>query len=375
MPEPEHGRPISVVLDTNVLQKQGWSLGSDPMRVLEHQSGSGALAPYVPEVVRLELEEHGTKAAETAANRYRSVVEMLQQLGAGHDLDPTAELKTDAYPARLTDRLAELGADILPTPDVPHADVMRRAIAGRKPFKLDGARGYKDTLIWLTVIDLLNSKGPPIALVSDDPDFRDDPKSDELAADLIDDLERAGYPADAVRVYRSISQLIAGEVPEIQQFIARFAERLRTDEPFRDLLTASMIVLCDEEGPAFLERRIVVSAPFQVAAVRLQSFEPTQPPRIEAAGEAADGSRPVELSIEGTVEVSVSFEPQDAQLPLATPLRSQGQSVLVTQDTLAVEWMFDGKFAEGTDAVADLRLAGMDVETVSYTVRLTKSVP
>lgn len=43
--------------------------------------------------------------------------------------------------------------------DVPHADVVNRALARKKPFDADGAAGYRDCLMWLSLLRHLEEQG------------------------------------------------------------------------------------------------------------------------------------------------------------------------------------------------------------------------
>ncbi len=62
----------------------------------------------------------------------------------------------DARPDRLVDGLLGGGAGftILPYPDLPHREVARRALARRRPFDPLGHDGYRDALVWESVLAL-----------------------------------------------------------------------------------------------------------------------------------------------------------------------------------------------------------------------------
>jgi hypothetical protein len=79
---------------------------------------------------------------------------------------------SDGYEAGLRERLDELGIVIQRTPEVDHMEIARRASAGRTPFtrNKDGKTkdGYRDTLIWLTVIAVAQQNpSDEVWLVSD----------------------------------------------------------------------------------------------------------------------------------------------------------------------------------------------------------------
>ena len=80
--------------------------------------------------------------------------------------------ESDEYEEWLPRRLVELGIEIEPVPAVEHMEIARRASAGRTPFtrNKDGKTkdGYRDTLIWLTVLAVAKANpGEQVWLVSD----------------------------------------------------------------------------------------------------------------------------------------------------------------------------------------------------------------
>jgi PIN domain len=345
--------PLRVVFDTNILQSEGWALSSTHMVVLEHEAKDGALALYVPEVVRLELEFHGVATAAEGVGQYRNLVRSLSQLGAADDLQTDVRLAADAYPARLSQRLEELHAEILPLPSVSHEQVLKRAIAGRRPFK--GGRGYKDTLIWLTVLALIDRVGPPVVLITNDDDFLE---GHDVARDLHEDLERAGHPRDAVRVHRSVGEFVAKEIPRVRHVIAEMTRRLDEDEGFRGQLLAEMIALADERGPALLEPHLLEHRDLRPYAIRFRPFQPSAPPKVDETIELAGGQLELSLSLAGHLELLFSFDQQDSGLPLLMPLRSSGSSELVLRTSLDVEFAFAARYTEATGSISNLELTG-----------------
>ncbi|WP_072802412.1 PIN domain-containing protein [Rhodococcoides yunnanense] len=75
-----------------------------------------------------------------------------------HDLS----LGVSGYEIALRNRISELEAEVVSLPDtIDHTDIARRASERRAPYGVAGNRddgqakdGYRDTLIWLTVLDV-----------------------------------------------------------------------------------------------------------------------------------------------------------------------------------------------------------------------------
>jgi hypothetical protein len=61
------------------------------------------------------------------------------------------------YPKRARKALGEVGVTLLETPSVAHDVVARRAIARRRPFNESGS-GYRDTLHWMSVLEIVRER-------------------------------------------------------------------------------------------------------------------------------------------------------------------------------------------------------------------------
>lgn len=95
---------------------------------------------------------------------------------------------------------------VLPYPDVTHEALVDRDLSRRKPFT-DKGKGYRDALIWLSLVEALRRAGGPkrVALVSGN--SKDFTENDMLHADLASDLRAKGAPEHAITVFASLDQL------------------------------------------------------------------------------------------------------------------------------------------------------------------------
>ena len=326
--KPTTDRALPVVADTNPLESQGWDLTSGSLRIVEHECREGRFALYLPEVVLSELKAHAAIEARTAATRYAQDVRTLRQLGELQGApDPVA--LTAAYPARLDRRVAEFGATVVPIPDITHRELLERALFRRKPFGEKKDTGYKDTLIWLTVLQVAREQGAPVAFVTSDGDFRD---GDQLALGLRDDLANAGLPPDGVQLYRTFSDFIDAKVPNVPELQQRFEFRIRREPDLREMLTAYLVAAADENGPALIEPFLVNIPALQPRDVSYGSFQPIDDePTVSRAASASDEYDVFEVTIKGHVPVTLYME---AEPRAATPL------VLPVVDDVEVEYAF-----------------------------------
>ena len=87
-------------------------------------------------------------------------------------------------------------AKITPYPDISHEIIARRALDRRKPFDVRGHNGYRDTLLWISVLSAATDS--KVMFVSDNSaDFaKNKQMPTELADDLLKDLTAAGHGED-----------------------------------------------------------------------------------------------------------------------------------------------------------------------------------
>ena len=127
----------------------------------------GDVSVVVPDVVIREAARHFGPAVKTDLVPTKRRLKMLQALGLTDlpDLDVVSEAIGDPgefYVDRLRKRLEDHGAAISPLPAVGHEQLVSRDLAGRKPFRAaskgeKGGRGYRDALIWETILELVRS--------------------------------------------------------------------------------------------------------------------------------------------------------------------------------------------------------------------------
>lgn len=203
-----------IVVDANVLvsdkgrQKPVWS-----------DAPANGDRFLVPEVAFLEFVAHrgreldGLISALKAAPSIHSAVR-----GRGHLAREIEELKLARPHVEQTERemFAFEKIDIVPLPDgIMHLDLVRRAADRIRPFNDQGNGGYRDTLIWLTVLELAKSNpDDEVVLVSNDSTaFATSKNSPELHRCLADELKKEALE-DRVRWVRTLDELQIPPAPD-----------------------------------------------------------------------------------------------------------------------------------------------------------------
>lgn len=106
------------------------------------------------------------------------------------------------YEGFLNDFLREQGISLLEYPKTDHQEITKRAIGRKRPF-VDRDRGYRDTLIWLSVINLLKTAKTKVALITSDKGFF---QENLPHADLIEDLSKLKISAEEFLIFPSLKE-------------------------------------------------------------------------------------------------------------------------------------------------------------------------
>lgn len=164
---------------------------------------------------RIVIDEVTSKYRETLSNTIDDIedkIEKANQKGCVLQIDiPTKDDVHDQvakYSDWLSQTLAHYSESIMEYPATPHDKVVHRALIRKAPFDSNGRVGYRDYLIWLNVLSLIDGDRSHIIalLTSNTKDFAN--KNGALHDDLRDDLAQAGVQRDHVRVYTDIKSFV-----------------------------------------------------------------------------------------------------------------------------------------------------------------------
>lgn len=145
---------IGIVVDTNILSMSPY-LSRDEWNILARHMEDWHVRLLIPEVVLLETINVAPRP--WAEQRKKFAEAKVADLGIQDEVDAVSQRiqeRIDGYEDSLRSRLSELGAEIIPVPEIPHLDIAQRASDRRAPYQGKSKDGYRDTLIWLTVLDL-----------------------------------------------------------------------------------------------------------------------------------------------------------------------------------------------------------------------------
>ncbi len=147
---------MKVLIDSNQFIAD-FLLESAPFRYLMHFLNNDGHTLLLSRLVLEEVEnKYATETKKALVDASKSN-QRLEQLGLPRG--PESPLGFVVSPLNLEKRIRDQinSVQILEYKDVPHVEVVQRALKRRKPFDADGAAGYRDCLLWLSLIRSLES--------------------------------------------------------------------------------------------------------------------------------------------------------------------------------------------------------------------------
>jgi predicted nucleic acid-binding protein len=147
---------VRIVLDSSVVVEHDWNLAHNDAQALLAACDRGAIELFVPQVVIDEVvnryERRESKKIR-ALNDARAELRNMRGPRSGGELEGGAESQP-GYLMHLRKVIRDAGGEIPDFPEVSHKELVRRALEGRRPFNDAGRLGYRDTLIWHTVLEI-----------------------------------------------------------------------------------------------------------------------------------------------------------------------------------------------------------------------------
>lgn len=138
---------------------------------------------------------------------------------------PALDREYEKWRLSIGDRLRAAGVEILPYPSASHQSITERDLERRKPFSETG-KGYRDALIWESVLDLAATSQDHIVFVtSNSRDFAD---GEALHGDLVSDLAERnlqGRVSLALGLSSALEKHLRHMLPPVDQSLRAALER------------------------------------------------------------------------------------------------------------------------------------------------------
>lgn len=181
----------------------------------------------MPQIV---LDELSNKYREELSGKIRKVnsldkdISRLAKTKLRKELEESGVADLAATYAQALRRIVKSGGgELIPYPDVAHKEMAQRAMRRIRPFE-ENDKGYRDTLVWLSVLDLARARGP-VQFISKDRVFCD---GDALHPDLRSELTNLGLPQDTVTLHRSLASFVDRQIKPVLEKLDSVADELRS---------------------------------------------------------------------------------------------------------------------------------------------------
>jgi len=190
-----------------------------------------ARADHSLHIPKLVIDEATNKFAERLCDCQRKVERPLNEARRVSGIDIPSPL-TDAsigglveeYRQMLSSRFEQVGATTIGYPTTPHEEIVQRALDRRKPFSQSGG-GYRDALIWESVISLGASPGQNIAFISaNEKDFFDG--EGNLHPDLVADMQAQGLQPGRIVPFGSLREFVDEHIKPTMEALEDIRQQL-----------------------------------------------------------------------------------------------------------------------------------------------------
>ena len=198
---------MNIVLDTNIIYAD-FKLSGTAFRIFFEGVRRTGTNVFIPQVVIDEVvtnyEEKVNTLITDLKKLQRNAKRLTNAFEDGLSNTQSSVQIIDEYRTELLDRLNEEDVQILGYPEIAHESIVKRDLQRRRPFKTNGA-GYRDTLIWETILTLLQQRQEPVVFVTrNSKDFGTGPT---VLSDLLTDVTNLGFEHEIVKITTSLDDL------------------------------------------------------------------------------------------------------------------------------------------------------------------------
>ena len=191
---------MKIFVDTNIFYND-WFMRNANFKYLFHFLNNEGHSLIVSDLVIQESENIRNRELSEALHEINSGIKKAQKLNSSKLEYYEDDLGVKSYDLLSIIKSRAENVEEIGYENISHSEVVSRALKNKKPF-LDGEKGYRDTLIWLSFIDYLVNKN-----INDDVVFITQNKSDffrkkkdfiSFHPDLVADFAEKGVKAKVV---------------------------------------------------------------------------------------------------------------------------------------------------------------------------------
>lgn len=221
--------PTSIIFDSNCFW-DNYNLDNPIFSTtLKFCSNSEDYQFALPQIIKYEVKNNYRKQLRKRFDRIRGDLDWYNKHTSQEEEflnEDEFEKDLAEYDQKLNRIIREYFIEELEYPEEPHQLLVERNIYNQKPFS-DNDSGYKDTLIWLNILDHLQSTANNVIFVSNN--SSDFGKNDRLHKDLLNELESLGVKNDRIQ-YFNTTKTFFDEIVKPQLHVLEAIDQIRNNE-------------------------------------------------------------------------------------------------------------------------------------------------
>jgi predicted nucleic acid-binding protein len=221
---------------------------------------------YIPKIVIDELINKFREGLQSSYDSLRQhenrIMDLIDSRLGERRIDVSEQVAI--YADWLQDELSRNEIQQINYPYISHESLVKRALARRKPFSGEGQRGYRDAVLWETILARSKPTGEEILFVSRNiRDFADPEDSHKLHSQLLDDLCSLRHGRSSVQFFAGLEDLLARGLSPRQRFFPELAEQVKNGKlsqrelkPWLTIILPDILNRADVNTHIFPTRRL-----------------------------------------------------------------------------------------------------------------------
>jgi PIN domain len=217
-----------IVLDTSVLVPD-FRLRSPLFRGVLRTAQDLGDDIYIPKIVVDELLNKFREELQTSCDSLRRYESKIRGLIDSRLRERTINVAEQValYSDWLRGELSRNKIQSIDYPNMSHEPLVKRALARRKPFSPEGQRGYRDAVLWETILKWGKVRRDEILFVSKNTrDFADPEDAHKLHPHLIEDLRSLRHGKSSVQFFSGFEDLLARALSPRQRLFPELVKQV-----------------------------------------------------------------------------------------------------------------------------------------------------
>lgn len=272
---------MKIFIDTNVFYND-WFMRNANFKYLFHFLNNEGHTLIISNMVVQESENLRKRELSAALSEIKNNIKKVQKLNLGRISYDESFLGVEEYNLLpLIESRAEM-VELVDYEGIPHAEVVGRALHKKKPF-MEGEKGYRDTLIWLSFLYYLarNHIDDDVAFITNNKSdfFKKEKGNIEFHPDLAEDIQEKGVSAK-ILPFSSLFEFINSTVDKDEHAI----DHCGSEEIFEDFIESSALQFIEGMSNIdlayYLESSLFETTVKNVLAIRVDVLEGLEDPEV-----------------------------------------------------------------------------------------------